>query len=74
MAVIFSGIIPKYLHVLKRGFVMAKISKKILEQAKIDGLTTKQIAAQNGVTRQAVWAMKKKYAGEIENKDTQKQN
>lgn len=47
---------------------MAKISKEILEQARKDSLTVKQIAAKNGVTRQAVWAMKKKYAIESGNK------
>lgn len=40
---------------------MAKITREIIEQADKEGKSDKQIAIENGVTRQAVYQMRKKY-------------
>lgn len=40
---------------------MAKITREIIEQADKENKSDKQIAIENGVTRQAVYQMRKKY-------------
>jgi predicted DNA-binding protein YlxM (UPF0122 family) len=40
---------------------MAKITREIIEQADKEGKSDKEIAEKNGVTRQAVYQMRKKY-------------
>lgn len=40
---------------------MAKITREIIEQADRGGKNDKQIAEENGVSRQAVYQMRKKY-------------
>lgn len=47
---------------------MAKITKEIIEQGDLEGKTDRQIAIENGVTRQAVTFMRKKYG--LQKKDT----
>jgi hypothetical protein len=40
---------------------MAKITREIIENADKENKSDKQIAIENGVTRQAVFQMRKKY-------------
>jgi predicted DNA-binding protein YlxM (UPF0122 family) len=40
---------------------MAKITREIIEQADKENKSDKQIAIENGVSRQAVYQMRKKY-------------
>jgi DNA-directed RNA polymerase specialized sigma subunit len=45
----------------KKGVDMAKITREIIEQGDKEGKGDKQIAEENGVSRQAVYQMRKKY-------------
>lgn len=51
----------RHLNEKKKGVDMAKITREIIEQGDKEGKGDKQIAEENGVSRQAVYQMRKKY-------------